>query len=115
MVASGIILIVVGCAFGFFAVRAWQGKVTRAYRARAYRDSGTHSPAKIAAANKAAAPLTTTGSALLVAGGVVAAVGSVGVAEVAIFSGIALFIVLLLLSAVPARRASRNVENADRG
>jgi hypothetical protein len=111
MVELGILIIVAGFGWGFFALRAWQGKVSRGWRP----SSGWRSPEVVAAANKAPAPFAAAGAGVLVVSGVVAAAGSVVLAEVAILSGVAIFAVLLLAGGFPARRVTRNMENAGRG
>jgi hypothetical protein len=111
MVGYGLVLIVISILFMVTTVLAWQGKITRAIR-RGVRD--TSSPAVVVAANRAAAPLCAAGACVLLTAGIVAAVGSAGVAAAAILSGIGIFMVLLFVSAVPARRAARIVKDAER-
>ena len=66
------------------------------------------SDAAFAAANKAAAPLTAAGGAILAVCGVLAAAVPKRLAGTFIFGGVGVFLVLCLLGAVTGVRASRS-------
>ena len=97
-------LIVVGVA-----IRMRQGRVARGSAVGVRTPSTMRSDAAFETANKAAAPLSGAGGAIMAVGGVLAAVLPRHLAGAFIFGGVGLFLLAILLGAAVGVRASRSV------
>jgi hypothetical protein len=91
------------------AMRLWQGRVQRGSAIGVRTPSTMRSDAAFETANKAAAPLSGAGGAVLAVGGVLAAVMPRHLAGGFIFGGVGVFLLLILLGAAIGVKASRAV------
>ena len=93
----------------WLAIRMRQGRVTRGSAAGVRTPSTMRSDAAFETANKAAAPVTAAGGAILAVYGVLAAVMPRHLVGAFVFGGVGVFLVLCLLGAATGVRASRSV------
>src|ERR1700735_3307625 len=91
------------------AMRLWQGRVQRGSAIGVRTPSTMRSDAAFETANKAAAPLSGAGGAVLAVCGVLAAVLPRHLFGAFVFGGGGVFLVLCLLGAVTGVRAARTV------
>ena len=108
MLVPAIVEVLAGFIVVWLAVRMRQGRVARGSAAGVRTPSTMRSDAAFEAANKAAAPLTAAGGAILAVCGVLAAAVPKHLARAFIFGGVGVFLVLCLLGAVTGVRASRS-------
>jgi hypothetical protein len=101
-VAAGLIVV-------WLAIQMRQGRLTRGSVAGVRTPSTMRSDAAFETANKAAAPLTGTGGAILAACGVLAAALPKHLFGAFVFGGAGVFLLLCLLGAATGIRACRSV------
>jgi len=109
MLVPAIIEVLAGFIVVWLAIRMWQGRVARGSAAGVRTRSTMRSDAAFETANKAAAPVTGAGGAMLAVGGVLAAVLPKHLFGVFVFGGVGVFLVLCILGAAVGVRASRSV------
>jgi SdpI/YfhL protein family len=107
MLVPAIVEVVAGLVVLWLAIRMLHGRVTRGSAMGVRTPSTMRSDAAFAAANKAAAPLTCAGGAIMGACGVLAAALPRHLAGAFIFGGVGVFLILCLLGAAVGVRASR--------
>jgi len=100
--------VLAGLGIVWLAIRMRQGRVRRGSAAGVRTPSTMRSDAAFETANKAAAPLTGAGGAILAICGVLAAIMPKHPAGIFIFGGVGVFLVLCLLGAATGVRASRS-------
>lgn len=93
----------------WLAIRLRQGRVPRGSAIGVRTPSTMRSDAAFETANKAAAPLSGAGGAVMAVGGILAAVMPKHLAGAFIFGGVGVFLLLILLGAAIGVRASRSV------
>lgn len=109
MIVPAVILIVVGLVLIVLAVASWQGRLPRNFVAGVRTPTTMRSDQAFKVANKVAAPLTAAGGAVLVLGGVLAALlGQSSAAHVLLICALACA-VLCCLGAVKGIRATRTL------
>ncbi len=108
MLVPAIAEVPTGVIVVWLAIRMGRGRVARNWAAGVRTPSTMRSDAAFEAANKAAAPLTGAGGAVLAACGVFAAALPRHLAGAFIFGGVGVFLVLCVLGAVVGVRASRS-------
>jgi SdpI/YfhL protein family len=101
--------VLAGLIVVWLAIRLWQGRVPRGSAVGVRTPSTMRSDAAFKTANKAAAPLSGAGGAVMAVGGVLAAVMPRHLAGGFIFGGVGVFLLLILLGAAIGVRASRAV------
>lgn len=109
MLVPAIAEVLAGLSVVWLAIRMRQGRVTRGSAAGVRTPSTMRSDAAFATANKAAAPVTAAGGAILAVCGVLAAVMPRHLVGAFVFGGVGVFLVLCLLGAATGVRASRSV------
>ncbi len=108
MLVPAIAELLAGVVVVWLAIRMGQGRVTRNWAAGVRTPSTMRSDAAFEAANKAAAPVTGAGGAVLAVCGVLAAVLPRHLTGAFIFGGVGVFLILCVLGAVIGIRASRS-------
>lgn len=108
MLVPAIAEVLAGVIVVWVAIRMWRGRVPRNWAVGVRTPATMRSDAAFAAANQAAAPLTSAGGAVLAAGGVLAAALPRHLAGAFIFGGVGVFLVLCLIGAAIGVRASRS-------
>ena len=103
-----IVEVLAGLFIVWLAIRMRQGRVRRGSAAGVRTRSTMRSDAAFETANKAAAPLTVAGGAILAICGVLAAVMPMHLVGIFIFGGIGVFLILCLLGAATGVRAARS-------
>jgi SdpI/YfhL protein family len=109
VLVPAIVEVLAGFIVVWLAVRMRQGRVARGSAAGVRTPSTMRSDAAFETANKAAAPLTGAGGAVLAACGVLAAVLPKHLFGAFVFGGVGVFLVFCLIGAVTGVRASRSV------
>lgn len=109
MVGPAVIVILIGLGIIWLAVRMWQERLPRNALAGVRTPSTMRSDRAFRVANKAAAPLTGVGGAILAATGLVTAFLPKPVAGIWLLSGTMVFGALCVAGAVMGIRACRNV------
>jgi hypothetical protein len=109
MLVPAVVEVLAGFVIVGLAVRMRQGRVKRGSAAGVRTPSTTRSDAAFEAANKAAAPLTGAGGAVLVGCGVLAAVLPGHLFGAFVFGGAGVFLLCCLLGAATGVRAARSV------
>jgi len=104
-----IVEVLAGLLILWLAIRMRQGRVRRGSPAGVRTRSTMRSDAAFEVANKAAAPLTAAGGAILAICGVLGAVMPEHLVGVFTFGGVGVFLVLCLLGAMTGVRAARSV------
>ena len=103
-----VVEVLAGLVIVWVAIRMRQGRVQRGSAAGVRTRSTMRSDAAFETANKAAAPLTLAGGAILAICGVLAAVMPEHLAGIFIFGGVGVFLILCLLGAATGVRAARS-------
>jgi hypothetical protein len=109
MLIPAIAEVLAGLVVIWLAIRMRQGRVARGSALGVRTRSTMRSDAAFEVANKAAAPVTAAGGAILAVGGVLAAVMPSRLLGVFVFGAVGVFLVFCLLGAVAGVRASRSV------
>jgi hypothetical protein len=109
MLVPAIAEVLAGLSVVWLAIRMRQGRVTRGSAAGVRTPSTMRSDAAFETANKAAAPVTAAGGAILAVCGVLAAVMPRHLVGAFVFGGVGVFLVFCLLGAATGVRASRSV------
>jgi hypothetical protein len=112
MLVPAIVEVLAGLLLLWLAIRMRQGRVLRGSAAGVRTPSTMRSDAAFEVANKAAAPLTGAGGAILAVCGVLAAALPKHLAGVFIFGGAGVCLVLCLVGAMAGVRASRPAQLA---
>lgn len=107
MLFPAMIEVAAGIGAVWLAVLSWQGRLPRSFFAGVRTRSTMRSDEAFKAANKAAAPLTGLGGAVLAAGGVAVAALPKASAGVPLLGSAVIFAVLCLAGGVRGVRASR--------
>jgi len=100
--------VLAGLLIVWLAIRMRQGRVRRGSPAGVRTRSTMRSDTAFEAANKAAAPLTGAGGAILAICGVLATVMPQHLVGILVFGGVGVFLVFCLLGAATGVRASRS-------
>jgi hypothetical protein len=108
MLVPAIAEVFAGLIVLWLAIRMRHGRVPRGSAAGVRTPATMRSDAAFESANKAAAPLTAAGGAILAVCGVLAAAVPKRLAGAFLFGGVGVFLVLCLLGAVTGVRASRS-------
>jgi hypothetical protein len=109
MLVPAIVEVVAGLVVSWVAVRMWQGRVKRGLGVGVRTPSTLRSDAAFAAANKAAAPVTCAGGAVMAVCGVFAAAVPRHLVGGFIFGGVGVFLITCILGAAVGVRAARPV------
>jgi SdpI/YhfL family protein len=108
MLVPAIAEVAAGVIVAWLAIRMGQRRVTRNWAVGVRTPSTMRSDAAFAVANKAAAPLTGAGGAVLAVCGVLAAVLPRHLAGAFIFGGVGILLIFCVLGAAIGVRASRS-------
>lgn len=109
MLVPAIAEVLAGLVVVWLGIRMRQGRVRRGSGAGVRTRSTMRSDAAFETANKAAAPVTAAGGAILSVAGILAAVMPEHFFGVFVFGGVGVFLVLCLLGAAAGVRAARSV------
>jgi len=109
MLVPAVVEALVGLIVVWLAVRMGQGRVERGSAAGVRTPSTMRSDAAFETANKAAAPLTGAGGAVLTVCGVLAAVLPRHLFGAFVFGGVGVFLVFCFLGTATGVRAARSV------
>jgi hypothetical protein len=109
MLIPAIVDVVAGLGVLWLAILMWQRRISRNWAAGVRTPSTMRSDAAFEVANKAAAPLTGAGGAVLAVGGVLAAVLPRHVFGALVFGGVGVFLICSILGAAIGIRAARSV------
>ena len=109
MLVPAIAEVLAGLSVVWLAILMRQGRVTRGSAAGVRTPSTMRSDAAFETANKAAAPVTGAGGAILAVCGVLAAVMPRHLVGAFVFGGAGVFLVFCLLGAATGVRAARSV------